>query len=269
MKIPLQLMRPEFRFFLIGRNKKIPMERFWNSQNNYMFFEKQIQQHISENGNIGIIGGYGGLIVIDFDDKSYQEMKSPLLPKTFTVRTAIKRLNHYYYILRGEMIKKIGIDVTKTNINYLMKKKSMISSLDYGSWKERVCDIQAGKSAIVCPPSKINRKYYSVIDNSSITEITIEKLTKIFKLNNVRKSSARNYKTEYQPEKIQKSVDVLIQLGVIRTNNRHFKCPFHNSVGQQNLYVFDDGSLFCFHCNYRADSIEQFKTYWEGKFQIK
>ena len=104
MRIPIQLRNTEFRFFLVKRGDKTPFEKRWNSDNCYKFFSKKLNNHIENGGNYGICTGYGNLIVIDFDDEAYQKKKSPLLPKTFTVKSAGKGLKHFYYVLKGKMI---------------------------------------------------------------------------------------------------------------------------------------------------------------------
>ena len=98
-----------------------------------MFFEPKLQNHILNGGNVGICTGYGNLIVIDFDDEAYQNLKEKLLPKTFTIRTAGKGLKHFYYLLNGEMIKSVGIGI-----------------------ENRVCYILAAAKGAVIPPSVIN-----------------------------------------------------------------------------------------------------------------
>jgi len=244
MKIPLRLRNPDFRFFITGKNRKSPNEKKWNTKNNYMFCETKLKSHLFFGGNIGLCTGYGGLVVIDFDDKDYQYSKKPHLPKTFTVKTAIKGLHHMYYILKGNMISKVGID---------LKGK-------------RVADIQAGKCCVCCPPSTIKGKSYSIIDNSKIAEIGVDTLTAVFGIDKVKPVNTRKYKKEVHPEKIQQSIDLFLQLKILRTNSRHFQCPFHRMMGAGNMYVFDDGSIYCFHCQRRWDDAVHFmKEYSELK----
>ena len=112
-EIPEQLKNSNFKFFLVKKNEKLPLEYKFNSENCYLFFEPKLRNHLLKEGNIGVICGYGGLIVIDFDDADYQKEKENLLPKTFTCKSAGKGLKHFYYILKGDMIKKKGLDACK------------------------------------------------------------------------------------------------------------------------------------------------------------
>ena len=231
--LPQQLQVPEFRFFLVSKNKKSPpIEKSWNSTKNYMFFEPKLINHILKGGNVGVCTGeHGKLIVIDFDDERYQNMKERLLPKTFTVKTAGKGLHHLYYILKEEkMISKIGIGMEK-----------------------RICDIQAGKCGVICPPSQRNGKYYSVVNDIPIAQIDCNTLSKVFGIKQYKESRKRVFKDEVFPEKIQATIDILVRLGVPRLKERHFRCPFHNSANNSNLVVFNPGDLYCFHC----------MTYWK------
>jgi len=249
--IPKHLHNPDFRFFLIGYNRKTPIEKRWNTDNCYMFFEKKLLSHIFKGGNVGICTGYGSLIVIDFDDADYQKQKEKLLPQTFTTRTAGKGLKHLYYYLHGPMISKIGIDTplcdSKGNLNE----------------PKRVADIQAGKFGIVSPPSRINRRYYSVINDRPIADIDCDTLKEVFDIKYFKESRRRKFNREVQPLKVQEAVDYFRKVGIERTNQRHFKCPFHFMNGDGNLFVFDDGSIHCFHCSRHYNSVEHFKADWE------
>lgn len=265
-KIPKQLHSPDYRFFIAGRNKKTPIEKLWNSKNNYMFFEPKLMEYLNNGYNVGVCCGFGNLIVIDFDDADYQKQIEPKLPKTFTVRTAGKGLHHKYYILKGDMISKVGIDTIKPNGYTIMNRNK-----DGSPNIHRVADIQAGKYGVICPPSKIDRKYYSVIDNSPIAEITKEKLTKIFNLTESKFKSVNNrsYDAKPQPELIQKAMDLFELLEIKRTGERHFKCPFHKMTGNGNLHIFDNASLYCFHCQKSFKTYEHFVIYYYEVFGIK
>ena len=243
--IPEQLRNTEYRFFLIGNNSKFPIEKRWNKDNNYMFFEEKLIKHINRGGNVGVATGYGQLIVIDFDNKEYQTNKEELLPKTFTTRSANKGLHHYYYILTDSMIKKIGIDLKD----------------------ERVADIQASSCGLTIPPSKINKKYYSIVDESPINKISLKLLKKIFDLDKVLNARQRNtnFSTEEQPIKIQEAIDLFKKIGIPRTADRFYKCPHHKMSGLGNMHIFSNGSIHCFHCGAHYHSAKHFLDYWEQK----
>lgn len=242
-KIPVQLMNDTFRFFLVGNNAKRPIQKCWNTSNSHMFFEDTFLNHLKQGGNAGICTGYGSLIVIDFDDIRYQRLKEPLLPKTFTVKTALKGLHHLYYILDDPMIKKVGIGL-----------------------EHRLADIQAGKDGIIIPPSSINDKCYNVVEDRNIAHITCKTLNAVFGIKDFKVSRRRKFKElEPQPEKIQAAIDLFKKLGIPRTKNRHFQCPFHKMNGTGNLFVMSSGGIYCFHCLDYWGGVDDFKSKWEEK----
>ena len=249
MKIPSQLMVPEFRFFLIKKNSKLPIDKEYNTKNCWMFFESKVLNHVLRGGNLGILAGYGGLIVIDFDDVAYQAEKEKLLPPTFTVKTPGKGLKHFYYILKGEMIRKEGIDRIPAGLSDRGTKKQAV----------RICDILAGKAPVVCPPSIINKKYYCVVNDVPIAEIDCNTLTRVFGIKYFKQPRIKKYdKEEIQPQKIQEAIDLLVKHNVERYKPRHFKCPFHDSHNNQNMYILNNGSIYCFHCQSYWKDVHKF-----------
>jgi len=269
--LPEQLQNPEYKFFLAPANKKNPFERRWNDDNNYSFFESTLISHILRGGNVGICTGFGKLIVIDFDELSYQQEIEHNLPRTFTVKSAGKQLKHFYYHLNGEMVAKQGLDRCVYHGKVLSSSDhlDLKASISMARWREleekgtlevsRKCDIQAGRCGVTCPPSKIDSRFYSVIDDSSITEIDCDTLSKIFGIKDFRQPKAQGSYNEPQPEKIQEAINLMKELKVERRVGRHFKCPFHNMKGKGNLFIFDDGSIFCFNCGFHANSPRHFK----------
>ena len=87
-----KLKRREFRF--IRAVGKRPTDKDWTTTNNFTFDSKEILEH---NGNVGIVCGYEGLIIVDIEKKEdYEELKH-LLPSTFTIETGNGGLHLYYF----------------------------------------------------------------------------------------------------------------------------------------------------------------------------
>lgn len=226
IQIPPQLQNPDFRFFLIGYNSKIPREKAWNSDNCYQFFHTKLLDHLKANGNYGVCLGYGNLICLDFDNYGFYESVREQLPYTFSVVSAKKRAPHYYYILQGDMVKKIGVDIDG----------------------KRALDIQAYHSGIVGPGSTIDRRFYSVYNpNRQIASITIQQLMAIFK---IKPKQPQEYKgtSVDNPQAVKQAIDLLMRFKVKRMGERQFTCPFHASESKKTLYLFEDGHFHCFHC---------------------
>ncbi len=90
IEIPRILKQDGFRFILVKKGLKDPIEVGWSTKNNYCYNDPKLLAHLARNGNYGIVGGFGNLVVQDFDDlavylKFYDTKK---IEATFpTVRT--------------------------------------------------------------------------------------------------------------------------------------------------------------------------------------
>jgi hypothetical protein len=132
-----------------------------------------------------------------------------------------------YYILKGDMFKKIGIDINKI----------------------RVCDIQADGSGVICPPSTVDRKFYNIECDKDISFITLDDLKAIFPIKHFERRHIYEGPIKDCPEKVKIAIEVLLNNKIKRTNDCHFKCPFHPMQGNGNLYVCSDAHIHCFHCS--------------------
>ena len=232
--IPTQLLNPEFRFYLVGRNAKLPIEKKWNSENNYPYFHTKLINHLKSGGNMGIVTGINGLIVLDFDSWDYYRSVMFELPYTFTVQTASSRMPHYYYFLEGEMIRKVGVNDKDKN---------------------RLMDIQAARSGIICPPSSIDRKYYFKYSDNPIASITIDELKAIFDINPQAPTLYTGSKDIPNNDAVNASITTLEHNNIQRTGQWSWKCPFHESRSSKSLYMFNNANLHCFHCERHYKSV--------------
>lgn len=98
MEIPKQLQDKEFRFVLIKSKTKAPYEMNWTKINNYPY-----NKVFSHKGNLGIVCGYGNLIVLDIDSKKFIE-EFDKKTNTFTVVTGSGG-RHYYLICEKTFMK--------------------------------------------------------------------------------------------------------------------------------------------------------------------
>lgn len=102
MVIPQQLQKDGFRFVLITPQNKAPIEMNWTKTNNYPFNHPKILNH---KGNLGIVCGYGGLVVLDIDDKS---KLNEFNIDTFTVETGSSG-RHLYFICKEEFKQSVYV----------------------------------------------------------------------------------------------------------------------------------------------------------------
>src|SRR3990167_4910489 len=128
-KIPKQLCKPDFGFVLLGKwneylNKKTgekktfyplkkeelnslkkdgwlslgkaPFEPSWQMRP-YKYDDPKVTKHIEDGNNIGVIGGYGNLRILDIDDKNSIPLFENIFKDTFSVTTGSGG-KHYYFI---------------------------------------------------------------------------------------------------------------------------------------------------------------------------
>jgi len=159
--IPPQLQKPEFRFLLLKKKDKRPVEVEWQNKNNYKFDNPKLINHINSGGNYGIIGGFGNLILIDADSEEINN-KCKLLPETFKVKTGSPdhNKNHYYFISDKEM------------------KPIRLSRVKVGD----IGDIRSTSQYVVAPnsthPSGLKYKVANDIQINSVTENFVKSIFK-------------------------------------------------------------------------------------------
>ena len=159
--IPKQLQNPEFRFILLKKKDKKPIELEWQKKNNYAFDDKKLLKHIEERGNYGILGGFKNLVFIDADSEEINE-KCKLLPDTFKVKTGSpEEYKNHYYFMTDNLLSPIRLT------------------------KEKVGDIGDIRSAgqYVVAPNSIHPKGnpYKVVGDIPIQNISSAFLKSIFK----------------------------------------------------------------------------------------
>ena len=162
--IPGPLRRAEFRFCLVKPKGKEPIEKGWQKAANYSWNDPVLQKHIDDGGNYGVIGGYGGLAVIDVDNDSYINTVIDALPSTFTVKTK-KGVHLYFTISEGDVPSKV------------------LKTFETG---ENVGDVKAGSTeksrsrGYVVGPGSIHPDgpKYKVMRNREIASVTATELEK-------------------------------------------------------------------------------------------
>ena len=93
--IPKQLQKDCYRFILLRPRDKIPIEKGWQTTNNYRYDDPKLLSHIERGGNYGVCTGYGNLLVIDCDNPVIEKMVEDNFPQTFKVH------KHYYFKVKN------------------------------------------------------------------------------------------------------------------------------------------------------------------------
>ncbi len=112
IQIPKQLQNEAFRFNLVQKKEKKPVEKDWTIKNNYKFNDSKLIEHLNGGGNYGVLGCFGKLIIIDCDDELASTLVKESLPKTFTVKAS--KLPHFYYICKDGKNLKVFKNSLKT-----------------------------------------------------------------------------------------------------------------------------------------------------------
>ncbi len=107
VNIPQQLKRTEFRFVLVSKRAKAPVEKQWTTINNYRFDNQMLRNWLAQGGNYGVCCGYRGLVVVDSDDPLIAERSQERLGVTFRVRSGSGRGFHDYFTVEGMHKKEI------------------------------------------------------------------------------------------------------------------------------------------------------------------
>jgi hypothetical protein len=253
--IPDQLKHQRF----IKVKDKAPIEKNWQLEvggANYSIDDKAFNDYLGVTKQYGVLCGYNGLIVIDFDDQGMMDevLGLGILPKTFSVKTARKGLLHLYYYTDNCASWKI-----------LDKDKNTLA------------DIQGKTKQVIGPGSRIpDGREYVVVDDLPIATIPSTLIHEALDRFDFHKNEEALVATEsltlddftkkfgedttlQEIKKQLKISDVLRDKG-ISTSKNPTKCPLHDSKGGK-CFGFDDvkGVFHCFHCGEKGDVI----TLWQ------
>ena len=233
--IPVQLHKRDFRFVLINPKEKSPFEKEWQLNNNYSFDSPRLNEWINKGGNYGVIGGFGNLLILDFDDKEFEEKIVKLLPETFTTKSGRGGLHKYYLCDDPQSFKVVNAG-----------KKTLI-------------DIQGkGKQVVGAGSIHPSGNKYEVVEDKPISNITISQLKII--LGDYLKEKDQ-FKPRKKEDSICEEVKKRISLSSLMSwynydlgRNPTMCMLGHDSVGKKCFSWSDNTGLwYCHHCNKGGD----------------
>ena len=142
-RIPHQLQKEEFGFVKLKPRTKIPFEQDWQ---NKPYSSIEIQAWIDEGGNYGVLGGHGGLVILDADTEEISILVKNRLPSTFTVKS--NRGYHFYYF--SDLEKKIVLKKGDVHYGEIISKGSQVVAPgsvhpDSGNLYDVVSDVDIAK----------------------------------------------------------------------------------------------------------------------------
>ena len=151
MILPKQLQNEDFRLVLIKHKNKAPFEMQWQKIRNYSPKHKRIELH---KGNLGIVAGFGGLIIIDVDDISLTADFDKKI-KTFSVKTGSGG-RHYYFTCNEQF----------ENSYYVLGEKQG--------------ELRCKNAQVVCPGSTHpSGNKYKVLNDSPIQNISKKQIREL------------------------------------------------------------------------------------------
>jgi len=151
--IPKSLQAEGLRFCIIPAREKGPKCPAWQWNNNYLYNDPELIEHIRRGGNVGLVGGHGGIFTVACDSQKLVD-KMATLP-TFLIKSGGKGLPHFVYLILTHELKTKHLKINGEDLG------------DFIGW--------GGQS--VCPPSiHPSGNAYEAINELPIRAITEEEL---------------------------------------------------------------------------------------------
>ncbi|MSU54553.1 MAG: hypothetical protein EXS48_01800 [Candidatus Staskawiczbacteria bacterium] len=235
--VPWQLQKAEFGFVKLKSKDKRPFEQNWQ---NTPYHFTEIGKWFASGGNYGVMGGYGGLIIIDSDAFAVKQAVESKLPPTFTVRSSGNK-RHSYYLCPG-ITSKIVLD------DKVEPKRFQDGEDHYG-------EIISSGSQVVGPGSihpKTNLPY-EVVNNIDIVTVSKEDILSAL-ADYLPAATFKEKDHEVERNSNLNVVDVLKKYGIpINDMGRQIQIshPIHGSTNGCNFVA--NGGKNVWHC-FRCDS---------------
>lgn len=222
---------PGLRFCKILRGTKRPFEKDWVKK---PYTWQEIQSHVEEEGNFGVLCGYGDLIVIDCDENELHSEVRKCLPETFEVLTGSGGRHCYYFC--PEI------------------KKKMVLQNDAKHYGE----VQSYGAQVVAAGSlHPNGRFYEVNIDRPIAKAPLEQITTCIKpfmkevVASERQAVRENRRFDSEIDSIN-ITSVLNMADFREAENGEFygANPWHGSSTGMNFWVNPSKNVgYCFRCN--------------------
>jgi hypothetical protein len=235
--MPEQIKQDNLAFIRVTPRNKNPIDKCWNTKNNFKHDSPKVQEHIQNNGNYGILCGVGDLVVLDADDLNFVCVINDLeerdvLPKTFTVQTS--KGFHYYYKSK-------------------FPERKIILEQD----ENHVGEILSNGCFVIGP----NSTHPSGIKYSVIRDLPIAKLKdELLELEPYFKKELHQDAVDIKGDgswssKINQKISILNvakSFGIPLQGNKAV-CPFHADSKPSLTFVDRKGLFLCYGCNLKGN----------------
>src|SRR3990167_2156690 len=244
--IPKQLRKDEFGFVKIPPKEKGPKTTGWQlSPYNW----RQAEVWLSQGFNYGVMGGYGGLVIIDADKIEIEEINRKQLTETFKVKSGrLSGNGYYYYYLCTEIQATLKLFNEKRPVE-LSEDKKTERKYEYGQITS------FGAQAVGAGSTHPSGRKYEVTADLPIATITKEQIFSSLadylpKENEIFKKENYEDRMEWRPVSELRILDILKTFGVpteYRGSQLQTSHPVHGSESGLNFTVNPDkNAWYCF-----------------------
>ena len=239
-KIPQQLQDPNIRFLRVQAKSKKPIDKWKEGEdslkNHLSYDDPKSVEHINHGGNVGVLGGYGNLLLIDCDVQSLEDLIRAKLPITLTEKSA--KGVHFFFICRDY---------------------NGFQSLDRNEIHFGEVRADKGHQTVIAPSVHETGIQYKILDDLPIAEITREQLMETIQpLIPKRKIEWLKYESGVKKEGL--DISKVINVNSFRyIGNGEYQGvhPVHGSETGINFCVNPDKNLwFCFRHNCGGSTLE-------------
>ena len=225
---------PQLRFCKILKGSKKPFEKDWT---NKLYPFEELNEHIKNGGNYGVLCGIGNLAVIDSDTEELQRVVEAILPKTLRVKTGGGGVHNYFFIPE-------------------LKNKIILTTIKDGTdkhWGE----VQSYGTQVVGHGSvHPNGNEYRIIQEQPIAEISYIELLSAIKPFMRQVQEVQNF-ANYEKKTYSLNIDDLSvaeiwgTVGLKQQGGEYYgEHPVHGSEGGMNFWINPSKNLWhCFRCN--------------------
>ncbi|MCD4759346.1 bifunctional DNA primase/polymerase [archaeon] len=250
--MPKQIKQDNLAFNRVVSCDKIPIDKGWQKNNNFKYNDPELQKHIKNKGNYGVLCGIGDLVVLDADDLDFvcviNDLESRnVLPKTLTVQTA--KGFHYYYKSKFPE-RKIILEKGEKHVGEILSNGCFV----------------IGPNSIHPSGAK-----YSVVRDLEIAELKDDELMEFEPW----------FKSELSHEKVDIKGDgswsskvnqKLSILNIARSYGFEVRgnkavCKFHNDTKPSLTFVDENGLFLCYGCNLKGNITTFVSLCKEHKFE--
>ncbi|MDX9703979.1 MAG: phage/plasmid primase, P4 family [Candidatus Auribacterota bacterium] len=252
IKVPDQLCDGRFGFVKLKRGSKRPFERNWQKR---PYSLAQINAWIGQGFNYGVLGGHGGLIIIDTDSDEMSRFIERSFPPTFTVKTP--KNGYHFYFIANNFNQKVVLQKDGTHHGEIISTGSQVVGAgsvhpDTGTRYEvyrdlpiaQVTQTQIQTSLYDYIKKRESKSNAQAVDNRNVTQTR----------------NPQHSESQHNEQDISIDITRILDINGIQTSRsgNQLTCthPIHGSSSGVNLVINPDKNVWhCFRCESGGDAL--------------